>query len=58
MTRLAYTIEALAAECGKSESYIRQLIRDNYLPAKRLGKSMLVLTEDWAAFLDSLPDVD
>lgn len=56
--RLAYTIEDLAAECGKSESYIRQLIRDNELPAKRLGKSTLVLTADWAAFLDRLPDVD
>lgn len=58
MTRLAYTIEALASECGKSESYIRQLIRDNELPAKYLGRTPLVLTEDWAAFLGSLPDAD
>lgn len=55
--RLVYTLEALAEECGKSTDYIRDLIRDNKLAAKRLGKTPLVLTSEWESFLESLPDV-
>lgn len=54
--RHAYTVEAIAEETGKSPEYIRALIRNNYLPAKRLGKTPLVLAADFEAFLESLPE--
>ena len=53
---LVYTVEAIAAETGKSDEYIRGLIRNNKLPAKRFGKTPLVLAADFAAFLEALPD--
>ena len=54
--RLAYTLDALAEETGKSPDYWRDLIRDNKLAAKRLGKTPLVLTSEYEAYLESLPD--
>lgn len=53
---LVYTVEAIAAETGKSEEYVRSHIRGNKLPAKRWGKTPLVLAADFAAFLEALPD--
>lgn len=55
--RLAYTLEALAEETGKSADYFRDLIRTNKLAAKRLGKTPLVLTSEWESFLEALPDL-
>ncbi|MFC9559911.1 hypothetical protein [Agromyces sp. NPDC056965] len=54
--RHAYTVEAIAEETGKSKEYIRGLIRDNKLPAKRLGKTPLVLAADYEVFLELLPE--
>jgi len=54
--RLAWTVDAIADELGKSPSYVRQLIRDNKLPAKRDGKTPIVLHDAFAAYLESLPD--
>ena len=56
MSRLTYTVEAIAEEVGKSPDYVRALIRDNKLAAKRLGKTPLVLTDEFQEFLKSLPD--
>jgi len=56
VSRRAYTLEALADETGKSVSYWQELIRDNKIAAKRLGKTPLVLTSVYEAFLDSLPE--
>lgn len=52
----AYTIERIAAETGKSAKYIRDLIRNSHLPAKKLGQTHLVLAADFEAFLEALPD--
>ena len=57
MSKLAWTVDAVADELGKSPSYVRQLIRDNKLAAKRDGKTPLVLTDSLRAYLDGLPDV-
>jgi excisionase family DNA binding protein len=53
---LVYTVEEIAEQTGKSAEYIRALIRNDQLPAKRFGKTPLVLADDFAAFLASLPD--
>ena len=52
----AYTVPALADEMGKSESYIEGLIRDHKIAARKLGRTTLVLAEDYEAFLSLLPD--
>ena len=54
--RRAYTIPALVEELGKSESYIEGLIRDNKLPAKKEGRTTLVLGRVLDEYLESLPD--
>jgi hypothetical protein len=54
--RRAYTVPALADELGKSESYIEGLIRNNDIAAKKIGRTTLVLADDYEVFLSSLPD--
>jgi hypothetical protein len=55
--RLAYTLEALAEETGKSRDYWWGLIfKEHQLGAKRLGKTPLVLASEYESFLESLPD--
>ena len=54
--RRAYTVPALADELGKSESYVEGLIRENRIAARKIGRTTLVLADDYEAFLASLPD--
>ena len=54
--RRAYTVPALAEELGKSVSFVEGLIRNNHLPARKIGRTSLVLADDYEAFLASLPD--
>jgi hypothetical protein len=54
--RRAYTVPALADELGKSESYIEGLIRDNKIVARKIGRTTLVLADDYEAFLLLLPE--
>ena len=56
--RKAYTIEAIAAETGKSPHYIRGLIRENRIPARALGQTALVLAADYEDFLERLPEFE
>lgn len=56
MMRRAYTVAAIAEEIGKSTSYVEQLIRDSKLPAKKEGRTSLVLAADFEDYLASLPD--
>ena len=53
-----YTVQEAAVYIGRSVSYVRQLKRENRLPARRDGKLLMFLREDLDAFLDSLPDAD
>ena len=54
--RRAYTVPALADELGKSESYIEGLIRENRISARKIGRTTLVLADDYEAFLEALPE--
>ena len=54
--RRAYTVPALAEELGKSTSYIDELIRDNKIAARKIGRTTLVLADDYETFLTSLPE--
>ena len=52
----AFTVPEAADYIGRSASYVRQLKRDNRLPARRDGKSLIFLKEDLDFFLDQLPE--
>jgi excisionase family DNA binding protein len=52
----AYTVPEAASYLGKSPSFVRQLKRDNRLPARRDGKSLIFLREDLDLYLDALPE--
>ena len=52
----AYTVPEAAEYIGRSASYVRQLKRDNRLPARRDGKSLIFLREDLDFYLDELPE--
>jgi len=54
--RRAYTVPALADELGKSESYVEGLIRENRIAARKIGRTTLVLADDYEAFLAALPE--
>ncbi|MDR6907514.1 excisionase family DNA binding protein [Agromyces sp. 3263] len=54
--RRAYTVPALADELGKSESYIEGLIRENRIAARKVGRTTLVLADDYETFLEQLPE--
>jgi excisionase family DNA binding protein len=58
MSTLAYTLPQVADQLGKSEHYVRGLIRDSKIPAKRVGKSHVILAADFLVFLEALPDSD
>lgn len=58
MSALAYTLPQIAEQLGKSERWVRDLITDRQLVAKRAGKSLIVLADDYASFLERLPDAD
>lgn len=52
----AFTVVEAANYIGKSPSFIRALKRDNRLPAKRDGKSLIFLREDLDFYLNELPE--
>ena len=56
MSRRAYTVPALADELGKSVSYIEGLIRNNEFATRKLGRTVLVLADEYEAFLSRLPE--
>lgn len=53
----AYTVETLAPVIGKTPAAIRSLIRRGRLPARHLGRSVVVLREDLDRMLAELPKV-
>lgn len=54
--RRVYTLAAIAEEIGKSVTYVEDLVRQNKLPAKRVGRTPVILAEDFEAYLEALPD--
>lgn len=55
--KLAYSVQEAAETMSISVSQVRQLIRDNKLPARRLGSKILISGEDLRDYRDSLPEV-
>lgn len=56
MERLAYSIEEAAAVSGVGRTRLYQAIAAGRLRARKNGRATIVLTEDLAAFLRSLPE--
>ncbi|WP_243074830.1 helix-turn-helix domain-containing protein [Microbacterium sp. SS28] len=54
--KLAYSVQEAAEVASISVSLIRQLIRDNKLPARRQGSKILILHSDLLLYLESLPE--
>lgn len=53
----AYSLaEACGYLGGKSQSMIRQLVRDNRIVARRDGKYLIFLREDLDTYLEALPE--
>lgn len=56
VAKRAFTAPEAATYIGRSETYVRQLKRENKLPARRDGKALLFLREDLDAWLDGLAE--
>lgn len=52
----AYTVAAIAEEIGKSVAYVEDLVRDNKIAAKKVGRTTLILGSAFDDFLANLPD--
>ncbi|NYE19450.1 excisionase family DNA-binding protein [Microbacterium immunditiarum] len=50
----AYTVHEAAIYIGRSDSFLRQLKRDNKIVARRDGKLLIFFREDLDDYLDSL----
>lgn len=53
----AYTVQEAAEYLAVSVSTVRQLIRDDRLPARKSGAKVLLDVRDLDAFFESLPEV-
>lgn len=64
MSRISYDLKAAAEETGLSQSYLKRVIADGSLPAKRTGETRdgeptgkyLIREADLRAFVDGLVD--
>lgn len=54
--RRVYTVAALAEEIGKSPAYVEDLVRNNYIAAKKVGRTTIILAEAFDDYLETLPD--
>lgn len=54
--RRVYTVAALAEEIGKSTAYVEDLIRNNRIAAKKVGRTPVILAEAFDVYLETLPD--
>jgi hypothetical protein len=52
----AYTVAAIAEEIGKSVAYVEDLVRENKIAAKKVGRTTVILGEAFEEFLMNLPD--
>ena len=54
--KLGYSLKELADKTPFGLSSLYKAINTGQLKAKKFGKKTLVTDEDWARFIDSLPD--
>lgn len=54
--KLAYSIKGAAEAASLSVPYIRNLIKEQKLKAKTVGRRVLILKTDMDAFLNDQPD--
>lgn len=54
--RRVYTIAALAEEIGKSSAYVEDLVRNNYIAAKKVDRTTIIPAEAFDDYLETLPD--
>lgn len=52
--KLSYNIDEVCQICSIGRTKLYQMIADNYLPAKKLGKRTLILHDDLVAFMGGL----
>jgi excisionase family DNA binding protein len=57
MSRVAYTVAEAAEAAGLHHVKVREAIKMGRLPARRVGKPIVILAADLAAWLESLPSV-
>jgi excisionase family DNA binding protein len=57
MTKMFYDVDESAAVAHIGPAKIRQLVKDGSLPARRVGKRILITPEDLLAWRDALPRV-
>jgi hypothetical protein len=58
LSKAAYTVEEFAKEQPLGRTSLYKAIKDGKLIARKSGKSTIILAEDAAAFLKSLPIVE
>jgi excisionase family DNA binding protein len=51
VTKRAYSVEEVSEQTSLSKPYLRNKIRDGELPVSRLGRRVLILSEDLEEFL-------
>jgi len=56
-TQASFTIPQVAAYCGLTPWQVRMVVWKGQLPAKKIGKSLIILRADADSFLKSLPNV-
>jgi excisionase family DNA binding protein len=57
MSRVAYTVAEAAEAAGLHHVKVREAIKTGRLPARRVGKPIVILAADLVAWLESLPSV-
>lgn len=55
MQKAAFTVREVAREGAMSERQVYRLLKDGKLKARKSGRKTLILSEDFRAWLDSLP---
>ena len=58
MQKAAYTVKDLCHETGIGRTKIYQLIKEDKMRARKLGKRTVFLAKDVEAFLNNLPPMD
>lgn len=56
--RIAYSVEQIAYETSLSKTFIRSQIRDGKLKARKIGKRLLVLSQDLQNYLQGEENKD
>lgn len=55
MQKAAFTVREVAHQGAMSERQVYRLLKDGKLKARKQGRKTLILSEDFRAWLDTLP---